>query len=358
VVGEVLQAIHLGVRRASRTAEVIAWDWGWPDEMARELIPRLPRDSRFQSVSEWSAPVERGGVRSAVGEYSISVVGPGPRATAHWAVARAAGVRTMAKAQFNVTWEISAVPYVPAMYLVARHCANLQRTGISGVQASWTLGGYPSPNLEIAREFYYAQTDDPEAVVRRVAQRRYGRNAPAALAAWRAFSDAYEQYPYGVAIYSVPTQHGPANLLRLTPSGIRTSMILFPQDDYRHWSGAYPPEVAQKQFAKVAALWEPGLDDLRKAGAPEEDLAVAETCYLHFRSTANQFEFCILRDRGGSRARMREIAEDEIRLATRQYRLARRHSVLAYEASNHYYYRPLDLAEKILNCRQLIGALA
>jgi len=28
--------------------------------------------------------------------------------------------------------------------------------------------------------------------------------------------------------------------------------------------------------------------------------------------------------------------------------------VIAYEASNHYYYRPADLAEKILNCQWLL----
>lgn len=33
VVGEVLEAIRAGVRRSSLTAEGIAWDWGWPDEM-------------------------------------------------------------------------------------------------------------------------------------------------------------------------------------------------------------------------------------------------------------------------------------------------------------------------------------
>jgi hypothetical protein len=38
-------------------------------------------------------------------------------------------------------------------------------------------------------------------------------------------------------------------------------------------------------------------------------------------------------------------------LARRLYPCARRHSVIAYEASNHYYYRPTDLIEKILNCR-------
>jgi hypothetical protein len=44
-------------------------------------------------------------------------------------------------------------------------------------------------------------------------------------------------------------------------------------------------------------------------------------------------------------------------LAVDQYRIARRHSVIAYEASNHYYYRPLDLVEKIFNCREIIEEL-
>jgi hypothetical protein len=67
VVREVLEAIHAGVRRSSKTAEVIAWDWGWPSEMARRVIPSLPPDSKLQSVSEWSIPIERGGVRAEVG---------------------------------------------------------------------------------------------------------------------------------------------------------------------------------------------------------------------------------------------------------------------------------------------------
>lgn len=361
VVGELLKTIHSGVREASRTAEVIAWDWGWPEEMARNAIPMLPRDMRYQSVSEWSIPIERGGVKATVGEYSISVVGPGPRATAHWKLARAAGLRTNAKTQFNNTWEISAVPYIPVGYLVARHCANLRRAGVSGVQASWTLGGYPSPNLEIARQFYFGAAPEPEAAVEAVAKRRYGAAASLVAGAWKTFSDAFEQFPYGVAIYTIPTQHGPANLLRATPSGVKGSMILFPQDDYRGWKGRYPAEVVRDQFARMAEMWEPGVAALRKAAAmvpaAGEELAVAETCGVHFRSTANQVAFYLLRDSGGDPARMRALVEDEIRLARRQFAIARRHSVIAYEASNHYYYRPLDLAEKILNCREVLAAL-
>src|SRR5262249_11838113 len=149
------------------------------EDQARYLIPRLPHDVKFQSVSEWSIPVERGGVKTAVGEYSISVVGPGPRARAHWALAAQAGVATLAKVQFNNTWEISAVPYIPVAYLVAEHCVNLVQAGVRGLMESWTLGGYPSPNLEIAREVCFAPGDGVEPVVGRVARRRYGPQAAA-----------------------------------------------------------------------------------------------------------------------------------------------------------------------------------
>lgn len=367
VVAEQVQAIRDGVRRSSRNAAVIVWDWAWPDEMARNAIPKLPRDVRFLSVSEWSTPVERGGVKTKVGEYSISVVGPGPRATAHWALARQAGLGIMAKTQFNNSWEISAVPYIPVAPLVARHCANLVAAGVGGIMPAWTPGGYPSPNLEVAREFYFARDSRAEDVLEKVARRRYGTAAaPGVLQAWQSFSKAFQEFPYGVAIYVIPTQHGPANLLRPKPSGVPASMILFPQDDYKRWCGPYPPEVARRQFDLMATQWEQALEGFRRAlervppsrrESSARDLAIAETCGIHFRSTANQIEFYMLRGSPASaarHARMRALVEAELALARRLYPIARRHSIIAYEASNHYYYRPLDLAEKMVQCRWML----
>lgn len=366
-VGELLETIRSGVRRSSSGADVIVWDWGWPDDMSRKLIPKLASDTRFLSVSEWSMPVERGGVKTEVGEYSISVVGPGPRAIANWEQARAAGMSTMAKVQFNNSWEISAVPYIPVGNLIARHCQNLVRSGISGLMISWTLGGYPSPNLEIAKEFYLSSRESESEALQRVATRRYGQGAAAlVLEAWKGFSEAFEEFPYSVDIYTIPTQHGPANLLRPSATGVKSSMILFPQDDYKSWCGEYPPAVVRDQFSKLADLWERALPAFRRAVelVPEvkrsgavEDLAIAETCYIHFRSTANQIEFYTLRDSrhtADSVARMRELAKQEIDLARRLYGLARQHSVVGFEASNHYFYRPSDLLEKILNCQYLL----
>ena len=288
------------------------------------------------------------------------MVGPGPRARHNWALARACGLETMAKVQFNNTWEISAVPYIPVPHLVLEHCRGLMESGIAGVMASWTCGGYPSPNLDAAQAYYVEPRPSHDQILLQVASRRYGRDrARHAVEAWRIFSGAFQEFPYGVAPYLIPTQHGPANLLRLHPTGHRSGMILFPQDNLADWCGAYPPAAVHQQFSRLAARWKEGLEILRRATAGE-DLAIAETCWRHFRSVANQVRFYMLRENSDSAAvaEMRTILRDEIELARRQFLTARRHSVIAYEASNHYYYTPLDLAEKVLNCHQILEELS
>jgi hypothetical protein len=152
-------------------------------------------------------------------------------------------------------------------------------------------------------------------------------------------------------------------------------MVLYPYDDYRSWTGSYPPEITQSQLQKMARTWQSGLDFFRKAVAlvpsykqatARKDLGVAETCCLHSQSTANQIRFLRLRDelisaQGEGRKRianeMVQIAEEEIRFAIRQYGIAKEDSRIAYEATCHYFYRPLDLLEKILNCQDVIQQL-
>ena len=384
VIAEVIRTFREGVRRGSAPAEVIAWDWGWGKNWVRngaeagEVISRLPEDVAILSVSEWDKPIERGGHSTRVGEYSISVVGPGERALENWKLARDRGLRPFAKVQWGCTWEISAVPYIPVPNLILEHCGNLLKTGVKGLQASWTVGGYPSPNFEAAKECYFSPAPEPQQILEKVARKRYGgAAAPEILEAWKSFSRAFVEYPMagGDVVYRVPTQHGPTNLLRLHPTGYRATMMLFPYDDYQAWVGSYPVEAFQKQFERMAALWEPGIEQFRRAlvrvptakqPAARKDLGIAETCYLHFKSVANQIEFYRLRaacqaasppERAALSARLAAVAGEEIELAKRQYAIARADSTIAFEASNHYYYRPLDLVEKIVNCRQVMDEL-
>ncbi len=376
VLSELITTFRDGIREQSKAAQIITWDWGWGSPIAADLIPRLPKDTTFMSISEWSTPVFRGGIHTSVGEYSMSVVGPGPRALTNWNLAKQAGLKTMAKTQFNNTWEISAVPYIPVLPLVLEHCERLSSAGIDGLLESWTCGGYPSPNLSGASAYAFRPHPGRDEILKDEAARLFGTDAaPKAVAAWQKFSEAFLEFPYGVAVYTIPTQHGPANLLRLHATHLKAGMILFPYDDYKTWSGAYPPEVAESQFRKLAAKWRDGLALLEAAAEAcppqkrrlvERELAIARTCQSHFQSTANQIEFYRLRDSvkaatigadNKTTARMLELVHDEMELSKRQYFVARGESLIAYEASNHYYYTPLDLVEKMLNCHDVEHAL-
>ncbi len=377
IIAEVNVAVQAGVHRGSPEAQVICWDWGWDDSWAADAIARLPKNVWFMSVSEWATPVTRGGVKGTVGEYSISVVGPGPRASRHWAVARQHGLRTVAKVQVNNTWELSAVPYLPVLDLVAEHCANLAAAGVDGMMLSWTLGGYPSPNLQVAQRLNRQPPPDRNATLDAVARERFGvEGAPHARRAWTAFSEAFREFPYdAVVLYNAPQQYGPANLLHAKRTGYRSTMVGFPYDDVDGWRGPYPADVFASQMEKVAAGWKAGLPELQKAvqAAPPEsaadaraELAFAEAAQLHFQSVADQTRFTVARNAlqadkaptGEARKalvdQVRRAMENEIATARRLFTLAREDSRIGYEASNHYYYVPVDLVEKVVNVRYIL----
>jgi hypothetical protein len=412
VIAEVIGLFRRGIQESGARTQLIAWDWGWADSWAEAIINQLPLEAALMSVSEWSTPIERGGIKTQVGEYSISTIGPGPRARNHWAIAQKRGLKTLAKIQAGNTWELSAVPYIPALENVARHAANLLKANVDGLMLGWTLGGYPSPNLEMVMEV--ARTapvnggspgDISEIVARamqRVAARRFGDVlGPAVVRAWRAYSVAFSEFPFdGGLVYNAPMQYGPSNLLFAQPTGYHATMIGFPYDDLDGWRGPYPALVFIGQFEKMAEAFEQATNTLRRtfeAGRenvrPEhrqnlvQELTVAEAAAIHFQSTANQARFVEARqalatapavpiadglrperDRdpvGRANApkqpdadvlwtELDRVLRAELALAVRLYEIQSRDSRIGFEASNQYYYVPLDLAEKVLNCRNLL----
>lgn len=376
VIAEVSRLFQDGIRAAGSRARLIAWDWGWPDDKAGDVIKQLPLEVTLQSVSEWSLPIERGGVKSTVGEYSISSIGPGPRAQRHWKLARERGLKTIAKIQAGCTWELSAVPYIPAVANVAKHAENLRSADISGLMLGWTLGGYPSPNLEVVSETLAGGSAD--AAMLRVAERRFGAAlAPVVVKAWRGFSAAFSEFPYNIGVvYNGPQQVGPSNLLWEKPTGYAATMVGFPYDQLDGWRGIYPPDVFIAQLEKVAVGFEQALAELRKTSesisatadqrrALARECGVAEAAAIHFRSSANQARFVQARSALAKatdvahgavhRAEFKRALESELALARRLYELQRSDSRLGFEASNQYYYVPVDLMEKVVNCRALLN---
>ena len=384
VISEVNGSFYEGIRRAGNGQTMIAWDWGWHDDWVESIIAQLPREARFMSVSEWGMPINRGGVATTVGEYSISTIGPGDRARHYWEVAGRRGLRTLAKVQCGNTWELSAVPYIPAVANVARHAANLRHLGVNGLMLGWTLGGYPSPNLEVVAELGAISADgaipDPDSAMARVAERRFGKElAPQVVGAWQEYSKAFSEFPFDCGlVYCAPMQVGPANPLWGEPTGYAASMVGFPYDDLDAWRGVYPAEVFLGQFEKVATGFERAHANMAAAfqacrsrltaeqrAVALQELSVGEAATIHFRSVANQARFVMARRRLKEAkspadvqlacAELERLLRAEIDLARRLHAVQSRDSRIGFEASNQYNYVPVDLAEKVINCHDLLA---
>ncbi|NUM52199.1 MAG: hypothetical protein HUU46_01020 [Candidatus Hydrogenedentes bacterium] len=377
VIAEVNAMVNAGIRMASGAQRLVAWDWGWGDDWAEGAIKRLPPSASHMSVSEWSIPFTRGGIDNKVGEYSISVIGPGPRATKHWRAAERlpAPLRTFAKIQANTTWECGSVPYIPAVANVAKHIENLRDARVNGVMLGWTLGGYPAPNLEVAGKLIADPALSGEEAMKQVADRRFGiASSGEVVNAWKTCSTAFSEYPYdNSGLYSGPQHMGPANPLYEKATGYAASMVGFPYDALPAWRGAYPADVYVAQMQKAAKGFAEGSAKLKELLAYidadhrdelQRELNVMEACGLHYASCANQARFIVLRDellaqnaatdRAAACAEIESILKIEIDLARQLYAIQIRDSRLGFEATNHYFYVPIDLVEKVINCQDLL----
>ncbi|MDZ4820996.1 MAG: hypothetical protein SGJ20_18680, partial [Planctomycetota bacterium] len=376
---EVNKAIAEGVHRSAPDAKVFVWDWAWfRHGDASETIAKLPKSVWLMSVSEWKLPIEHQGIKGLVGEYAMSLVGPGPRALQHWKVAKEHGLKIAAKTQYNCTWEIAALPFIPVMDLVAQHNVNLASEGLDGQMMSWSLGGYPSLNLELARRISEQKKPDGDAALQSLAEDAFGKQAaPLIRKAWTQFSAAFREYPYNSSGLYAGAQHmGPANLLYGKPTGYGATMVGFPYDDVVSWCGHYPDVIYLSQMQKLSEGWAKGMESFEKAVAladpdkkeeAQRELSVAKALGLHWASVANQTQFAMDRnavarsnnpaDQEHLKQRMRSTIDSEIALAKQMYDVSKADSRVGFEATMHYYYVPLDLVEKVINCEHVIAEL-
>ncbi|MDO5581898.1 MAG: hypothetical protein Q4G69_12275 [Planctomycetia bacterium] len=381
VIADTNRMIEEAVHRASPNAEVLVWDWGWFGNRpgyGAEIIEQLPKKVRLMSVSEHSILLDRGGIPTKVEEYSISAVGPGPRAISQWDIAQKAGLKTAAKVQLNTTWEIGSVPYIPVPDLIARHCRNLLDHGVDSMMAGWSLGGYPSMNLMIPQLF--KKNISVDSVLNDLALLSHSEEGvPLTRKGWTTISKAFEEFPFAGTqiVYQAPIQIGPANPLYLKPTGYASTMVGIPYDALNRWRGPYPPEIFAGQFEKMEKGFLEGAGYLEKALAfsrseflkeNQDQVRMAKTIGTVYGSVANQTRFILLRDQlaapGISPEKKKEIigkmiplVEKEIEFAKMLYLFSCEDSRIGFESTNHYWFVPSDLVEKVILCRWILAEL-
>ena len=343
------------LRDSGSGAKVLAylWGWspfmGWTKEQTERGISYLDKEIIPVCASEYGLPFEKGGVPCEVIDYSISNPGPSPLTKFSFDRAQKRGMLACAKIQVNNSWECSATPYLPVFELVLQHLENLQNIGVKDYMLTWTLGGYPSPVLDMVASFASKQTG---FCLDEWYQSRFGKDAEKVARASKLFCKGFQEYPFSIqSLYYAPKTLGPANLWSLQPEEKVSTMVCFAFDDYETWISPYPYEVYVSQFKTWLLLWEKGLQALEGVEGKwaKEVFACAEVAYIHFKSDLLQTQFAYYkRDKEKNKRALAEILQAEKELTERLLVLAANNPAVGFEASNHYYYNDRNLIEKIL----------
>ncbi len=383
VVAEVINLIEHGVHQAKPEAEVIAWDWSWHSLIEKdpqsELVKRINKNVALMADFERGTPIERGGIKTEINEYCLSVVGPSPRAAMRAKQAKEKDCRIHAKLTLSTTWELSAVPFLPIPRRIAEKFVAMREHGFDGAMESWTVGAYPSINLEAAKEFFWDPDMTVDAAVTRVATRRYGKKlAPEIVAIWNRLTESFTAY-YPMTngfIYNSPILWGTARNLYFIPlpKPYGNTTIWNPKDDNNWGTRVFPANVMIDLLMKMSADWFRGAEDLKRIFDREgianreeirKDIGIVETAAIHFESTANQTRFNDTRNRllaekpGTPKKKaladeLESLARRELELAVRQYEIAQFDSRIGFESAMQYFYRPANILEKIINCQYIL----
>jgi hypothetical protein len=353
IIAEVISAVAQGVFKAKPSADVMVHSWMWESEYSKPLIEKLPENVKIIAVSEWEVETNCEGIRGKVIDYSISHPGPGKYAGKVWQLAERHGSGKIAKIQLNNSWEMSAVPYIPAFDLVEKHLGALRSLGIYDYMLSWTHGGIASPLSGLLSK----SRDE-------VLLELYGHKAfPLISKGITKFCEGFEHFPFHscYCIYFGPQNFGPANLLWLEDTKFEATMLGFPFDDLETWRGPlYTEKVFMRAFQRLTADWKTAFEILQQAGSAVPDrlrgnytemLRYVNVCYLHFQSSLNQIRFIIdRREIQHNLADILMILNNEIKMAVELCRCQCDDSKIGFEASNHYLYTPNQLMEKVINC--------
>lgn len=363
LVALVNRLVEEGAHRVSDSIQVIAWDWAWAPETnlsiddgtKEKCISEIPESVAIMCQRDVGIKFERGGIKNEVYDYTMSVDGVSETTLKTWEAAKKHGHKTAAKLQINNTWECSTTPYLPIYGSLIKQIDDLIKIDVNHLMLSWTLGGYPSPNIKLISESFFIENGKEEPDYSLAFKALYGKDADKVKEATDLFCKAFSEFPFHVSLaYKGPHNGGVSNLLYHKPTGYKATMTCYAYDDLASWRANYPEDIVEDQFKKVSDIWQEGLLKLEDVDGEINDISFIS--YSLFRSSYDQIRFVRLRDRYEEekseelRKQILEVVKTEKELASKVYAIMCRRPAVGFEAANHYYFSTDMVLEKIINC--------
>ncbi|MCK4983273.1 MAG: hypothetical protein KAS17_10140, partial [Victivallaceae bacterium] len=214
VISEIITLMRDGIRAASDTMEILAWNWSWTfyyDKPCREIIERLPKDVILMTGFERGGKQDYCGRKdTVVNEYSISYAGPSEQCREALAAANECGLRTATKLQFGTTHELATAVSLPLIGNIFRKADFMRRNKIVGFMGCWNFGNMLSANTAAFNYFLSedAPANESSALQTFAADYMPGCKPEEAMKAWYTFATAMLNYPFGIPyLYAGPTNY-------------------------------------------------------------------------------------------------------------------------------------------------------
>ena len=159
-----------------------------------------------------------------------------------------------------------------------------------------------------------------------------------------------------------PQNFGPMAPFFLEKTGYTASMVGFPYDDIRGWSGIYPTDVYEDEYRQLVEGWSEGVESLLAYQGMNDELdemiLMARAVLCQFESAYHHIQF--VNRRNSCQEELLGIIEKEMATVQALIDIRLQDSRIGFESSNHYFYTMQDLKEKMINlayCKEQITTL-
>lgn len=302
-------------RQVNPSAEVFAWPysavyvWSINDPAQLGFIRNLkPGVALFTDIIKDDTLNKPEGVNKLLWDYSIDLPGPGKLAQQQLKACRDQGIAMHFKSEPELAFEASRLPGLPSMDRWVKRAEAMTTSSADGAWVfPWFIPLLGVSTAEVFSYFWWQPAPDPEEFLQQFANRIAGRAAgPHLRKAWHHASQALDFSPELGPYFSGAYYLGPAHPMCVDPTAPLPA-------EFKMVGGAsfvLPPTGIVPVFARLyrrvadslaLAAGEINLADrvAPKTGRVAYDAEASSLrwfCHT-FRSTANYYESCLLRDK-------------------------------------------------------------
>ena len=373
VISELIRTIYNGMRDASATQEMIAWNWSWAmvaDEkkIAADLPPGVVCMADFERGGRYPMLEHADHV---IDEYALCYPGPSERFTETTDIASRHGLRIAAKLQFGTTHELGSVPNLPLISNIHAKADYLRRHGCAGFMGCWNFGNMTTANTAAFNFFLTEEApDDRDTALEAFAAKYFPECTPSQIAeAWRIFADAMNHFPHSIPfLYQGPASWALGHFVppgAMRGKGGNSWQVNERGDDISAaFKGSeFTLDESLDGFKYLSARWREGVEVLSRGlnGARDahslEELGNAIVCGAAFRSAYNHMRLykMKLEKNSADGEEYRKIAADELKNVTEALPYVEADKRLGFHSeAQAYLFDAPRIKEKILKLRQIL----